>query len=495
MAVVFRLDLRSLALLRIGLGIMLLADLAIRAVDFSAMYTPDGILPAAVLREHAPEFGIPPLAPSIHLWVESPIGTAALFAFAGIAAALLLVGWQTQWMALVNFLLLHSLQLRSVPILNGADDLLRLYLLWGMLLPLGARWSLDARSRGRKGDLDSKTDASGCLSVATVGLVMQVILLYAASGAYKLNPLWLEGRGLWEALHSEIHLRPAAFFVRDWTPVVTVANYLVIGLELGVPWLLLIPWRNAAIRLGVMAALLGMHLGIESVMAIGSFSWISAVGWMALIPTEVWDGRWASNPPLSDKPTLRSAWGWPGEAAATLALLGVLLLHATQFLLPSSKTNEYWVNRPASYVGLSQQWYMFSAPQAAAHWPVATAYVPEKSDPQDEVRWRMLDLFKDGAPQRWEKPPLVARAYPNVRWLKYWVNIKEASCQQLRRPLSKYLLQRWNDTHPDIEQAASVRISVYSEFAVGSWDHPDGHFESTTLDELSTDELSEDEGG
>ena len=44
---VFGIDLRTLALFRVGLAVLLLADLALRARDLSAHYTDAGILPRA----------------------------------------------------------------------------------------------------------------------------------------------------------------------------------------------------------------------------------------------------------------------------------------------------------------------------------------------------------------------------------------------------------------------------------------------------------------
>jgi hypothetical protein len=52
LAELFGVDLRSLALVRIGVGTLLLADLALRSRDFRAHYTDFGILPREAIAGH-----------------------------------------------------------------------------------------------------------------------------------------------------------------------------------------------------------------------------------------------------------------------------------------------------------------------------------------------------------------------------------------------------------------------------------------------------------
>ena len=47
----FGIDTRSLAVLRVALALIILADLAIRASELSAFYTEDGVLPRALLAD------------------------------------------------------------------------------------------------------------------------------------------------------------------------------------------------------------------------------------------------------------------------------------------------------------------------------------------------------------------------------------------------------------------------------------------------------------
>ena len=65
--------------------------------------------------------------------------------------------------------------------LNSGPALSALFLFWGMMLPLGARWPLDARKRGAPA-------AGAVLTAAGAALLGQVALVYFFAAAYKLIP-------------------------------------------------------------------------------------------------------------------------------------------------------------------------------------------------------------------------------------------------------------------------------------------------------------------
>jgi len=135
-------DLRSLALLRITAAVFLLIDLADRARLLITNYTDAGAHPRAVALTYY-QYGLP----SLHLMAGSARVQLALFVLAGIAAALLAVGWRTWIATFVSWYLLGSLHARNELVLDGGDYVLRHLLFWSLFLPLGARWSLDARGR------------------------------------------------------------------------------------------------------------------------------------------------------------------------------------------------------------------------------------------------------------------------------------------------------------------------------------------------------------
>src|SRR5215210_4821337 len=94
---VFGADLRSLALFRIVLALLVLADLANRATDLSAHYTDAGVLPRTVLVEQV----LSRWAFSLNIMNRQPFFQMLLFGVAALAALGLLVGYRTRLMTIV----------------------------------------------------------------------------------------------------------------------------------------------------------------------------------------------------------------------------------------------------------------------------------------------------------------------------------------------------------------------------------------------------------
>src|SRR5689334_4327307 len=105
----FGIDLRSLALFRMGLALLILFDLIFRSFSLRTFYTDWGVLPRYVLLEKF--VGIGHL--SLHLINGTTIFQVILFLIAGLFALALLVGYRTQWATFFSWLLLLSLHSRN----------------------------------------------------------------------------------------------------------------------------------------------------------------------------------------------------------------------------------------------------------------------------------------------------------------------------------------------------------------------------------------------
>src|SRR5262245_62268744 len=117
---VFGIDLRALAMLRIGMGLVLILDLLARTQHFTASYTHDGPFPLTLLDPWMKETVAP-----FHLWSGAFAYQALLFALSLVLAAMLLVGLHTRIAAVGSWLLLVSLQVRNPFLLNFGDHILR----------------------------------------------------------------------------------------------------------------------------------------------------------------------------------------------------------------------------------------------------------------------------------------------------------------------------------------------------------------------------------
>ncbi len=190
----FGFDLRSLAVMRIGLGGVLAADLLQRSIALKAHYTDEGVLPRALMQGLA--------NPGIGLYrLFGGVGPVIALACVSLLAALALtVGFHTRVACIASWVLLVSLQNRNPFVYHSGDDLLRLALFWGMFLPLGARFSLDA---GRDPAPPSGR-GNQIISVGTLGLFWQLVCLYLFLFDHKMmGTSWRNGTAVYDALSVE----------------------------------------------------------------------------------------------------------------------------------------------------------------------------------------------------------------------------------------------------------------------------------------------------
>src|SRR5215217_5243521 len=259
---IFGADLRSLATFRTVLALLVLSDLANRATDLSAHYTDAGIMPRTVLVEQV----LSPWAFSLHLMNGERLFQALLFGVAALAAFGMLVGYRTRLMTFVVWVLLLSIQLRT-PLLNGSESLLwRMLIFWGMLLPLGAYWSVDrARSALPR-------PSPRFLSLATFGLFMQIAFVYWFTAALKTGPEWrTDYTALYYALSLDQLATPVGHMLLDFPTLLQVLTFGTFVLEALGPLLLFCPFFTGSVRTGAALAFMSFHFGIWLTMDIGIF--------------------------------------------------------------------------------------------------------------------------------------------------------------------------------------------------------------------------------
>ncbi|HXG04894.1 MAG TPA: HTTM domain-containing protein, partial [Candidatus Binatia bacterium] len=284
---VFEVDVRSLAVLRAGLGLLLLIDLVLRSRDLVAHYTDAGVLPRAVLFE----LGASRWLASVHFVNGTWAVQALLFAAAAIAAVALLVGYRTRLASVVCWGMLVSVNARNPLVVLGGDVLMRVALFWAMFLPLGARWSVD-RALGRTTGPPARSVVSG----GTVAYLVQMVLVYGISALRKSSPEWRsEGSALYYALSLDHLTTPLGEALLAFPGLLRVLTHGVFWLEVMAPVLLLAPVWKVGARCLVIGALALMHLGIAATLRVGLFPWIAVVTLVPFLPGPVWDAldAWA----------------------------------------------------------------------------------------------------------------------------------------------------------------------------------------------------------
>lgn len=276
-------DGRSLAAFRIALAAIVLIDLAGRATNLRVHYSDEGILPRELLLD-----GVNDWRWSLHLANGSVAFQGVLFGIAAVAALGMLVGYRTRVMTVVVWALVASVQVRNPLVLSGADTLLRVLLFWAMLLPLGAWWSVDRARAERAGMPVAAT--TRFVSVATIGLFLQIAFMYWFTAALKTGAAWREdGTALYYALGAAQITKPLGEYLHQFPTLLQILTVGSLGLEVVAPILLFVPVFGGRVRTAAALTIMAFHLGIYLTLDIGVFPLISAFCMVSFFPTWVWD--------------------------------------------------------------------------------------------------------------------------------------------------------------------------------------------------------------
>lgn len=272
-------DLRALAAMRVALGVVLVADLALRLCDLGAFYTDGGVLPRATLMGLA-EFS----RPSLLLVSGGPMWSGAIIAAAGLAALAFTIGWRTRTAALVLFVLLASIQARNPVILIGGDIQIMALLLWALFLPLGARFSVDAAVA------HTPPPRSGRYrSIAAFALLVQIVSVYFFSAILKDGDAWWpDGTAVYYALELDRYTTDIGRWLQQYPSLTRPLAHGVWFLEWAAPLLVFAPVFMHGLRTTAWVLLSLMHIGFLLCLELGHFPWVSLAALLALTPPKLW---------------------------------------------------------------------------------------------------------------------------------------------------------------------------------------------------------------
>lgn len=422
------------------MGVLLLADLVLRSRDLVVFYTDAGVLPRAVLRE---TFGGLAALSFAHGFSGSPYAQGFLFAVAFLAAFALLVGYRTRLATLASFLLLVSLHARNPVLLNAGDSLLRRLLFWGLFLPLGGRWSVDAIRGARRSKPFS--------SVATAALLLQVLVVYVVNAVLKLRgTAWPSGDAILLVFQVDQLTVRLGDVLAGFPVLLEGLGWLWLAMLVTSPLLVVLWGWPRAVYAGFFAS---MHLGMALTMRLGLFPLISIAGLLPFLPPRVWHT-------LTDRfgPAVRGArpigaslrrlddWlprlprpGFGsgtarrlrqlGAAVVALLLVGVLFWNAAGLGYASVPDDVQRIADPTE-----RRWDMFApAPRTNDGWFVA---------PGELASGQTVDAYA-GGPLSWDRPPDLASNYPSHRWFVYMLELPRRGSGPLRAAFADYLCRQW----------------------------------------------------
>ncbi len=462
-----------------GLAVLVLCDLALRARALTAHYTSDGVLPVWALHQW--------LGSSVrllpHAYGGSALYQALLFLLTAACALALLLGWRTRFATFATWFLVASMQTRNPTINNSGDTLLRVMLFWGMLVPLAGRWSVDsAQKEGRPPDQVT--------TVATFAIQMQLCLMYWFTAILKWHPVWIEDLTALEVALNIDHLTTSLGRALLSSPeLLGGLTAFTLGLEFLGPLLVWSPFWTGPLRFLVALTFILFHLvGLAPTLHLGLFPWVCAVAWLMFLPSWMWNRleveranvfaavdrlfrRLAArlpSPRLQPSERSKQAAGWIVSTSAAVLLTSVVAWNVRTVkedregvrTLPETTTSSV-VKRLLRATRLNQRWVMF-----APHPPFDDGWYVMPGMTTDG---REVDAWRDhpegpfggrplGQPVDWTKPRDVNATTGSNRWDKYLANLSQDEYRYHRPLFSKWLCHSWNREHRDGDRLAEFSM-------------------------------------
>lgn len=462
-------DLRGLAVLRMAIGVVILYDLVARSRNLVAFYTDSGVLPrSALASDYSGIYSIHTL--SGDAWFQ-----ALLFVVAGVFALMLVVGYRTRTATAVSWLLLLSLRARNPMIFNSGDHLLGLLLFWGLFLPLGERWSVDARRIDR--------DRSTIVSMATLGILLQVLLVYVTNAIHKSrSEEWMNGEALALVFQADQYTVLLGNYLASYPELLEWLTVTWLWMLFLSPLLLLL---TGARRTMFTTMFVGVHLGIALTMNIATFPLVSMAAMIVYYPPSVWDAltRLLSRWNVFDRargvrnrvPTLGSLVALPGAVASRLgrasaqfdrgwAVVSLVVPYLfLTLMLTSAAADVGYASVPdpgeeaLEVTETDQNWAMFAPdPVRTTRWYAAPGQL-ENGEMVDTLHESNV-IFDPGSTtdESFEKPDHVEGTYSSARFHKYLVNVQFAGNDNHRSYLANYLCDRWNRRHETTVETVSI---------------------------------------
>ena len=290
----FSLDIRSLALLRVGLATILLADfLVTRLPYFQLFYTEKGLLPMVDLFRYG-KFS----TSSLNFISSAPAYQFILFLLALMCFFCLLVGYKTRWAAIGSWLLVVSFYSRDFLIINMGDTLVCMVLFWVLALPLNKCFSVDSALTKRK--KNSKEVSHQVFSINSVGLIHQILFLYFFAYMFK-KP---DGTAVYYVMMLDNFRTVWGDILLKYPEVMTFLSFFTVYFAKYIFYIFLLLGGVWPLRILIIFVACGFHVGLAIFMHLGFFSWICVVGWLAFLPSEFWDKMKKNLPKIKEKPLL-----------------------------------------------------------------------------------------------------------------------------------------------------------------------------------------------
>jgi hypothetical protein len=440
-------DKRSLGLARIVLALVLIGDLGRRALSAGLWYAEDGPLPSAVYRE-SPSVLASALLASPGAW-----SVVISFALALSFDAALLVGYRTRIAGLLALAALVNLESRVPTLQNGGDRMLSILCFWTLFLPMGDRFSLDARRR--------PVSRIEIQSLAYLALLLQLAIAYFLNSIQKTASSWNDGTALSYLLRDPtLTSRVGCAASNLPSSMIWVLTRGTRAIEFAAPFLILSPLYSTWARRIAIGLLLPFHLAIALTMNVGVFSWAMIAFYPLLLGKGDWSFierqtnrfgiRFEKNAGKNEPERREIVWAREATVVAFMLASGHRVLTDNGVLSPSS--TPVFVKTMIEVPRLYQLWAMFTA----NHFEASMVIV----DAETEDGRHVDPLNEAASPNLEAKPPwtVMPRCMNRDAFVQNYAFAARTQ-RGLWGPLRAFVLR-----YPDRTKRASDRIVRFTLF-------------------------------
>jgi len=280
------------ALLRIGIGSVVVYYLTGHWAERSFLWGPNGLYPYWLFARELSTTHAPSL-----LAVESQGLFDALYLAALIVAVLYTIGWRTRLIGIPFAIFTWSLFMRNPFLLTGGDNLVQVELPLMLFANTSAFLSLDS---GWRGPFEYSADTSRPVSAlvhnaALFAMMLQLAIAYGAAGLAKTaGYTWQHGTAIYYVLQTrEFGMSSLTSMLFRNDIIVALLTYSVVAFELSFPFLI---WHRRT-RWIAAAGAVAMHTAIALVMRLVPFAVEAMVFEFILFPDESYRGliAWGEN--------------------------------------------------------------------------------------------------------------------------------------------------------------------------------------------------------
>lgn len=428
---IFTLDLRSIAIMRIVLGILVIINLIVICSNFEAFISDYGLFPVSTALSQYPTLN--------YRWFHIISGSyrrqIPLFVIHFLVALSFILWFRTKTSTIVLRIFTCSLQWSQQIFLHGGDTVMRILLFRLMFIPSWEWYSIDSLK---------KTDQKQYLySISSFALIIQIICIYIISAALKTNACRTKDfTAIYYSLWIDYYSTQLWIHFRSYNKLIEYLSIYIYYLEWVWPLLYLIPYRK--LKTLICLLFIGFHLGLAVFMELWLFPWICICAWIWLLPY-----RYSNN----TAPTYYKYNNSEYLAAISILLVIVRNINTIYPHFPwNSKLQRYYY-----LLRLDQNRWMF-APS------------PSFSNSRHQIDGiyfnnNRVNLSDPSLPPYTTKPSheKIIWILPNSKWTRIWLTLNNNSYASTRNNRAMYLCKKRNDKHNPEDRLKSVQIQYHRQ--------------------------------